>query len=271
VKTRRIRRINILELDHALYNSTYNAGLEMANCFNASIHVCILESEENKMFNQNQWIGVSSKKFVENLIDDASENRQLLKLGLSFDEFSENKPLKDIFNGLLLNESVTMLGYNKSFRHKEVLNRLIKEELGSPLMLIPNGKDVKSFHKIVVPFEPEFVTKKKLLGLKWIVDQLGVMVDFVHVKKQNYSHQVEGLDDVFELVKNWVEDLGFCSKITFKCITGENFHSALGNYIKKQKNCFICIVDRQIKNTISLSFSNNEECLMDIKEPVVIL
>lgn len=243
----------------------------MSNCFNASLRVCILESEENKAFNRNEWIGVSSKTFVENLINDVSANRQLVKLGVSFDEFSENQPLKDVFSGLSLNETLSILGYNKSFRHKEVLKRLIKEEIGYPLMLIPNGKDVKSFHKIVVPVEPGFVTKKKLLGLKWIVDQLGVMVDFVHVKKQNYSFEFKGLDDVFDLVRNWVEDLGFCSKVKFEYITGEGLNDALKNYIKNQKSCFICIIDRQIKNTISLSSANNEECLMDIKEPVVIL
>ena len=79
------------------------------------------------------------------------------------------------------------------------------------------------------------------------------------------------MEGVYKTIQNWVDDLNFCSKVTFQYITAINLNTGLKDYVKNQESYFICIIDREIKKSISTSFIPNEECLMDIKEPVVIL
>ena len=129
MKSKRIRQINILELDQALYNSTYEVGLEMTNWLNASMHVCMLESFETKSLKSHLSQEKSAKNFVEEIINDVLKKEELFNHGVSYDYFDENQPIRDIFNKLSADESLSVLGYNKSTKHKEVLKKILTEDL----------------------------------------------------------------------------------------------------------------------------------------------
>lgn len=273
---KRIRQINVLELDQAMYNSTYQVGLEMANWLNASMHICMLESKEQKEF-LNDVYGVEKNKShvinrnqIEDIINDVQVKGELIDLGFSIDHFDEGDSVKEIFSELSLDESLSVLGYNKSAKHKEVLKKLLKFDLGNPLMLIPMGETIKNFHRIVVPFEPEFVTKRKLQNLKWYADQLGVMVDFIHFKKKGESREMTRYNDIYETIFSWVDELNFTSEVKFRFPIADNLNIGLTEYLKDQENYLLCVIDSHIRGNISTSKSN-KECLMDIKETVVIL
>ena len=169
-----------------------------------------------------------------------------------------------------MDESLSILGYNKSTKHKAVLKRLLKTDLGNPLMLIPMGREVKNFHKIIVPFEPEYVTKKKLSNLKWYADQLGVMIDFVHFKQKGERAEMLALREIYETIFYWVDDLEFSSEVKFRFPISDNLNTGLEEYLAGQENYLLCVIDNEVKKAISTT-SSNKECLMDIKEPVVIL
>lgn len=243
----------------------------MANWLNASMHVCMIESEEGKAFANSSNLVTPAKQIVEDIIDNVVVQGELINLGLSFNEFGEQDSLKDVFSKSSINESLSILGYNKSQRHKDVLKKLIKDDLGSPLLLIPMGKEINNFHKMVVPFEPEFVTKRKLADLKWVSDQLGVAIDFVHFKREKDQEELISLSEIYEIINYWIEDLDFTSKINFKFPKGDALNSGLENYLHGQENYLLCVIDKHIKNSISISSNPTDECLMDIKEPVVIL
>lgn len=270
MKPKRIRQINILELDQALYSSTYEVGLEMANWLNASMHVCMLESFERKSLEKGNSNSNTSRSFVEDIINDISVKGELINLGVSFDQFDEKQSIKEVFGELSLNESLSILGYNKSPKHKEVLKKLIKNDLGNPLLLVPMGKELENFHKIIVPFDPEYVTKKKLSSLKWISDQLGLMIEFVHFKQNDTPLPIE-IREICEVINYWIEDLGFNANIQFDFPYSMNLNEGLKTYLAGRNNYLLCIIDKKTKSSISLASSLNEECLMDIKEPVVVL
>lgn len=276
MKERRIRQVNVLELDQAMYISTYQVGLEMANWLNASMHICMLETQEKKEFvssvfgdgeMNSQFI---NKNEIEGIINDVVVKGELVNFGYSLNHFEENDSIKNIFGQLTLDESFSILGYNKSIKHKQVLKKLLKEELGNPLMLVPMDKELKNFHRLVIPFEPEYVTKKKLIQLKWYADQFGVMVDFVHFQKPTDSFDKEQLKDIYNMIYAWVDELKFSSTVSFRFPNAKNLNEGLVDYLKDLENYIVCVIDNEIKKSISTSISNRA-CLMDIKEPVVII
>lgn len=276
MRAKRIRQVNVLELDQAMYNSTYQVGLEMANWLNASMHICMLETREQKEY-LNALYGsnadrtkVITRNQIEDIINDVQVKGELIDLGFSMDHFAEEDSINEIFNELTIDESLSILGYNKSTKHKQVLKKLLKTDLGNPLLLVPMGTQLSSFHKIIVPFEPEFVTKKKLANLKWYADQLGVMIDFVHFKKKGEGNEIIKLREIYEMIFYWIDDLEFSSEVKFRFPIADNLNAGLQDYLKDQSNYLLCVIDNEIKKTISTA-NTNKECLMDIKEPVVIL
>lgn len=274
MKTRRIRQINVLELDQAMYSSTYQYGLEMANWLNASMHVCMLESQEQREFSRGVYgpdstsAHLITRNQIEGIINEVKVKGELMDLGLSIRHFDEEESIKNIFQEITLAESFAILGYNKSTRHKEVLKRLLKFDLGNPLMLVPMGKDLSTFHKMVVPFQPQFVTKKKLANLKWYADQLGVMIEFVHFKQSGEDN--DNLTNLLETIFTWIKELDFYNSIQFKSVVSTGVKEGLNKYLEGEENYLVCIIDNAIRSLISTS-STNKECLMDIKETVVIL
>jgi len=276
MRVKRIRQVNVVELDQAMYSSTYQVGLELANWLNASMHVCMLETKEQKEFvasvygkgeNRSHLI---NRGQVEDIINDVKVKGELFNVNYSIDHFDENDSFNEIFSEISIDESLSILGYNKSSKHKAVLKRLLKTDLGNPLMLIPMGKEVKNFHKIIVPFEPEYVTKKKLSNLKWYADQLGVMVDFVHFKQKAERAEMLALREIYETIFYWVDDLEFSSEVKFRFPISDDLNAGLEEYLAEQENYLLCVIDNEVKKAISTNASNTE-CLMDIKEPVVIL
>lgn len=275
MRAKRIRQVNVLELDQAMYNSTYQMGLEMANWLNASMYICMLESKEQKEY-INSVYGIEENKApiinrnqVEDIIDNVRLKGELIDLGYSIDHFDENDSINDIFAEISIDESFSILGYNKSSKHKTVLKKLLKQDLGNPLMLMPMGKEIKNFHRIIVPFEPEYVTKKKLISLKWYADQLGVMVDFVHFKEKSEVSEIIRMREIYEVIFSWVDDLEFSSEVQFMFPFAENLNAGLEEYLANQDNYLVCIIDNEVKKSISTN-NTNKECLTDIKEPLVI-
>tara|TARA_B110000211_G_C14018023_1_gene526250 strand:+ start:565 stop:1395 length:831 start_codon:yes stop_codon:yes gene_type:complete len=276
MSTKRIRQINVIELDQAMYSSTYEVGLEMANWLNASMHVCMLETKEQKAY-LNEIYGIDKNRShiinrdqVEEIIKKVQKSNGLLDLGFSIEHFDEEDSIERVFKELSIDESLSVLGYNKSTKHKEVLKKLLKVDFDNPLLLVPMGKTLKTFHKIIVPFEPEFVTKRKLEKLKWYTEQLGVMIDFVHFKKKGESREMGRYNHLYETIFSWVDELKFNSEVKFRFPKSDNLNSGLTEYIKDKDNYLLCVIDSHIRASLSTS-KNNKECLMDIKEPVVIL
>lgn len=276
MRARRIRQINVLELDQAIFQSTYKIGLEMANWLNASLHICMLESSERTEFinsvygNEENKSHFINRKQVEDIINHVKVKDELNVFGYSIDHFDENDPVKKIFEEISIDESFSILGYNKSSKHKLVLKNILDSDLGNPLMLVPMGKEIHGFHKIVVPFNPQYVTKKKLTSLKWYADQLGVMIDFVHFNQEKEANEMIKINKICEVMFSWIEDLGFSSKINFRFLNADNLNIGLQDYLKTQNNYFLCIIDNDTKRSISTN-KINKECLTDIKEVVVIL
>lgn len=274
--TKRIRKINVLEIEGAVYDSTFEVGMEMSNWLNASMHVCMIETKEQKEFykecygSEEHKTHLISRLHIEEIMQNVQNRSQLLNNGYSIDHFDEKVEVKEFFKELTLDECFSVLGYNKSSKHKEVLKKLLQTDLENPLMLVPMGKIVKNYHRIVVPFEPLFVTKKKLKQLKWYADQLGVMVDFVHFKKKGERKEMMRLNHVYETIFSWVDELNFSGKVKFRFPISDKLNEGLKEYLRGQQNYLLCVIDDHIKSYISTS-STNEECLMDIKEPVVII
>lgn len=272
----RIRQVNVFELDQAMYNSTYRIGLELAEWFNASMHICMLETNEQKEF-YSALGGEFGKKAhdlnrnqIQDIIDNVKVKGDLLDLGYSMNHFHEDESIQKIFSELSVDESLSILGYNKSEKHKQVLKKLLDFDLGSPLMLIPMNKEMELFHKLIVPFEPEYVTKEKLAKLKWYTDQLGVMVDFVHFKKKSKKEDLVKLKLTYDNLFKWIDELKFSSAVNFRIPSVNKLHEGLSEFLKDQKNYILCVLDDEIKKFISTS-SGNSKCIMDIKETLVII
>lgn len=272
---KRIRQINVLELDQAMYDSTYEVGLELSNWLNAPMHVCMLESQEQKQFVRQVYgqdddkSHTINKNQIESIINGVRNKGGLFDLGFSMEHFDEDDSVNDIFKELSLDESLSVLGYNKSEKHKDVLKKLLKYDLGNPLMLVPMGESLKNFHRIIVPFQPEYVTKSKLKKLKWYADQLGVMVDFVHFD-ESIDKSKKAKEQLYDTIYSWVNELKFNSEVKFRFPIADNLNLGLKDYLRDQENYLLCIIDSHIKGRISTS-KQNSECLMDIKETVVIL
>lgn len=276
MNVRRIRQVNVLELDQAMYNSTYQVGLELANWLNASMNICMLETKEQGEFikavygDEKEGPRKARRNQIDGIINDVKVKGELIDFGYSVDHFDENDSIKEIFGQLTIDESLSILGYNKSLKHKQVLKKLLNEDLGNPLMLIPMDKQVKTFHRLIVPFEPEYVTKRKLSQLKWYTEQLGVMIDFVHFKSHQTTEEKMKLREIYEVIYYWVEDLQFSNKVNFRFPTANNLNEGLIEYLKNEENYLLCVIDSEIKKAISTSHLN-KTCLMDIKEPLVII
>ena len=272
----RIRQVNVFELDQAMYNSTYRIGLELAEWFNASMHICMLETNELKDFYSSMGDGFQSKaqeinrNQIQDIIDNVKVKGDLLNLDYSLNYYPEDESFKKIFSELSLDESLSILGYNKSEKHKEVLKKLLDYDLGSPLMLIPMNKEMELFHKLIVPFEPDYVTKEKLSKLKWYTDQLGVMVDFVHFKKKSNKEDLVKLKLTYDNLFKWVDELGFASTVNFRIPSVNKLHEGLSDFLRGQENYILCVLDDEIKKSISTSVGNSK-CIMDIKETLVII
>lgn len=276
MKTPRIRSVNVLELDQAIFDSTYQISLELANILKASLHVSMLHTKEQKEFYETIYgsdfiesQGINENQ-ISNILSEVKKRGGLLDFGFSIEHFNEEDSIRQIFGKLSPEESLSVLGYNKSPKHQKILKKLLKHDLGNPIMLIPIGKKVESFHKLIVPFDPEFITKRKLINLKWYADQFGVMIDFVHFKKTFEEAEKNQLKEVYDMIFDWINTIGFSNIVHFRFPISNSLNEGLKDYLKDQSNYLLCILDNQIKKSICTSSSSNE-CLTDIKEAVVIL
>ena len=257
MKIDRIRGIEILELADKFDPLTANLSVELANWLNSSLSFTLIrnvidksiDESFNKMDDkQDQVNEVHARR---KKLHEIQQDLFSLPLELGFD-FLNLEDRKDIQKWLanLGPDMIIISGFLKDMRlgWRASLISHIHQSSSAILAIAPPGKVSLNFHTLIVPYHLDSLSDEKLTVLKWFVEQMGLLVEFVHVVTDDESKEDFELTDKCERAMTLIEGYFNNNLVKFYFPRNNNLNGGLKQFLKHKSNFIISYIDDYGKN-----------------------
>ncbi|MDC3220498.1 hypothetical protein OAT71_01660 [Flavobacteriales bacterium] len=267
MRPNRIRNIEVLELADKFDQTTANLSIELANWLNATLSFTLIHSVIDKRIEKSNLKGVeknpgevSEIHSRKKKLDEIQQELLSLPLELGFD-FLTIEDQTDIKDWLSVSSSQliiitadltdTAFGWRASLISH--IHRFSKAIVG----IAPSKMDYANFHTLVVPYHFDSLSDEKLKVLKWFVEQMGLLVDFVHVVTNNDTRTNDELTEQMELAMDQIESYFNNNLVKFYFPRSSNVNEGIKIFLNSKSSFIVAFIDDFYKNAfLGKSLSN---------------
>lgn len=257
LKLDRVRCIEILELADKFDPYTANLAVELANWLNAKLSFTMIKNVIDKSLQAN----FNEITMEEDEVNEVHSRRKKIakiqedlfslpiELGFDFLTLEDRNDIQkwlshssaDVFliSGLLKD---VQFGWRAS-----LLSYLDKSSM-VPIAIVPEGEISLNFHTLIVPYHLDLLTDEKLILLKWFVEQMGLLVEFVHITNDEEAKEDFELTDKSEKAMQHIEEYFNYNLVKFYFPRNNNFIAGLNHFLKHKNNYIIAFIDEFGKN-----------------------
>lgn len=256
---RRIRTINFIDFKEAIYASTISYGLELSNWLNADVQFSLISQNDAVKLNEQE-------KQLESLIKSISIGNELLAPKMRFSAIKNTDDFSGGFDHEVCSESLSLMGFNNSGPHRKLLTAVLKHKRNHPLLLLPRGQVFANIHQLILPFSPEYLTKRSLKQIHWVCEHFGMQLVLAVAHDSNTAHEAE----IIALIKQWIAELDFTTKVKFKMLPIPNALKGVKMFFGTNNNCLLALADKKVKSQV-LPYFQKEDFSAFWKQPLLLL
>jgi hypothetical protein len=257
----------VLELADKFDLTTANLSIELANWLNATLSFTLIHSVIDKRIEKSNLKGVeknpgevSEIHSRKKKLDEIQQELLSLPLELGFD-FLTIEDQTDIKDWLSVSSSQlivisadlkdTAFGWRASLiSHIHCFSPAI-------VGIAPSKMDYANFHTLVVPYHFDSLSDEKLKLLKWFVEQMGLLVEFVHVVTNNDTKTNDELTEQMELAMDQIESYFNNNLVKFYFPRSSNVNEGVKIFLNSKSSYIVAFIDDFYKNAfLGKSLSN---------------
>lgn len=244
---KRIRIINFIDFKEAIYASTISYGLELSNWLNADVQFSLV-SHNNEVKVQEQ------EKQLQSLVKSISIGNELIAPKMSYNAIDSATDFSIGFDHKVCSESLSVMGFNNSNPHRKLLQEVLKHKRNHPLMLLPRGQVFTNIHKLILPFSAEHLSKRSLKQVHWVCEHFGMQLILAVAHDARLTNEAE----IIALIKEWVAELDFTTKVKFKILPLPNVLNSLKAFSGQGNNGLLALADKKMKNQVLPYFQQGD-------------
>jgi len=267
LRPNRIRNIEVLELADKFDQTTANLSIELANWLNATLSFTLIHSVIDKRIERSNLKGIEKKPGEvseihsrKKKLDEIQQELLSLPLELGFD-FLTLEDQNDIQSWLSVSSSQlivisadlkdTAFGWSASLISH--IHRFSPAIVG----IAPAKMEYANFHTLVVPYHFDSLSDEKLKVLKWFVEQMGLLVEFVHVVTSNDTQNNDELTEQMELAMDQIEAYFNNNLVKFYFPRSTNINEGVMTFLNSKSSYIVAFIDDFYKNAfLGKSLSN---------------
>lgn len=267
MRPNRIRNIEVLELADKFDQTTANLSIELANWLNATLSFTLIHSVIDKRIERSNLKGIEKKPGEvseihsrKKKLDEIQQELLSLPLELGFD-FLTLEDQNDIQSWLSVSSSQlivisadlkdTAFGWSASLISH--IHRFSPAIVG----IAPAKMEYANFHTLVVPYHFDSLSDEKLKVLKWFVEQMGLLVEFVHVVTSNDTQNNDELTEQMELAMDQIEAYFNNNLVKFYFPRSTNINEGVMTFLNSKSSYIVAFIDDFYKNAfLGKSLSN---------------
>lgn len=267
--TNRIRSIEVLELADKFDPTTANLSIELANWLNATLSFTLIHSLIDKRIERSNLKGidkntgeVSEIHSRKKMLDEIQQELLSLPLELGFD-FLTLEDQSDINSWLSVTDAQlliisadlkdTAFGWRASLISH--IHRLSPAIVG----VAPATMEYGNFHTLVVPYHFDSLSDDKLRVLKWFVEQMGLLVEFVHVVTDNDPRSNDELTDRMEIAMDQIENFFNNNLVKFYFPRSKDINQGVKSFLNNKSSYIVAFIDDIYKGAfLGKSLSNQK-------------
>lgn len=267
MRPNRIRNIEVLELADKFDQTTANLSIELANWLNATLSFTLIHSVIDKRIERSNLKGIEKKPGEvseihsrKKKLDEIQQELLSLPLELGFD-FLTLEDQNDIQSWLSVSSSQlivisadlkdTAFGWSASLISH--IHRFSPAIVG----IAPAKMEYANFHTLVVPYHFDSLSDEKLKVLKWFVEQMGLLVEFVHVVTSNDTQNNDELTEQMELAMDQIEAYFNNNLVKFYFPRSTNINEGVKTFLNSKSSYIVAFIDDFYKNAfLGKSLSN---------------
>lgn len=265
----RIRNIEVLELADKFDQTTANLSIELANWLNATLSFSLIHSVIDKGIGKGSLRGidkspgeVSEIHSRKKKLDEIQQDLLSLPLELGFD-FLTLEDQNDIQKWLNVSPAELLLISadlkETSFGWCASLISHIHRFSPAIIGVAPAKMDYVNFHTLVVPYHFDSLSDEKLKALKWFVEQMGLLVEFVHVVPDSDQRSNDELTDQMELAMDQIESFFNNNLVKFYFPRSKNINTGVKQFLINKSSFIVAFIDDFYKNAfLGKSLSNSK-------------
>jgi hypothetical protein len=257
LKLDRIRSIEILELADKFDHNTANLSIELANWLNSKLSFTLIKNVIDKSINTS----LSEFYFEEDEVSEVHARRKKLaeiqndlislplELGFDFLNFDDQKDIKSWLSNSEA-DLILVSGYLKDIQigWRASLLSQISQSSNALLAIAPAGIINLNFHTLIVPYHLDSLSEEKLMILKWFVEQMGLLVEFVHVVLDEEATEEFELTDKCERAMSMIEEYFNNNLVKFYFPRSIDLNTGLQKFLKHKSNYIMAYIDDFGKN-----------------------
>ena len=257
MKIDRIREIEILELADKFDPLTANLSVELANWLNSTLSFTLIRNVIDKSIDESFYQidkeedQVSEVHARRKKLNEIQQDLFSLPLELGFD-FLNLEDQRDIQKWLanLGADMIVVSGFLKDMRlgWRASLISHIHQSSSAIVAVAPSGEMSLNFHTLIVPYHLDSLSDEKLTVLKWFVEQMGLLVEFVHVVTDDENTEDFELTDKCERAMTHIEEYFNNNLVKFYFPRNKNLNGGLKQFLKHKSNYIISYIDDYGKN-----------------------
>lgn len=265
----RIRNIEILELADKFDQTAANLSIELANWLNATLSFSLIHSVIDKGINKGDLKGVgkspgevSEIHSRKKKLDEIQQDLLSLPLELGFD-FLTLEDQNDIQKWLNVSPAELLLISadlkDTSFGWRASLISHIHRFSPAIIGVAPSRMDYSNFHTLVVPYYFDSLSDDKLKALKWFVEQMGLLVEFVHVVTDSDQRSDDELTDQMEIAMDQIESFFNNNLVKFYFPRNKDVNTGVKQFLNNKSSYIVAFIDDYYKNAfLGKSLSNRK-------------
>ena len=267
MRPNRIRNIEVLELADKFDQTTANLSIELANWLNATLSFTLIHSVIDKRIERSNLKGIEKKPGEvseihsrKKKLDEIQQELLSLPLELGFD-FLTLEDQNDIQSWLSVSSSQLIVISadlkDTAFGWRASLISHIHRFSPAIVGIAPAKMEYANFHTLVVPYHFDSLSDEKLKGLKWFVEQMGLLVEFVHVVTSNDTQNNDELTEQMELAMDQIEAYFNNNLVKFYFPRSTNINEGVMTFLNSKSSYIVAFIDDFYKNAfLGKSLSN---------------